>query len=127
MKVLSIREPCASIIINGYKEYEFRSWKTNYRGKILIHASKNIEKENVERFKELNLNYKQGFIIGEAELVDCIPVTKEFENNLINRNELIYGGTKNRTGYAWKLKNIKAIEPIQAKGQLGIWNYDEIN
>lgn len=127
MKVLSIREPWASIIINGYKEYEFRSWKTNYRGKILIHASKNIEKENVERFKELNLNYKQGFIIGEAELVDCIPVTKEFENNLINRNELIYGGTKNRTGYAWKLKNIKAIEPIQAKGQLGIWKYDEIN
>lgn len=127
MKVLSIREPWASIIINGYKEYEFRSWKTNYRGKILIHASKNIEKENVERFKELNLNYKQEFIIGEAELVDCIPVTKEFENNLINRNELIYGGTKNRTGYAWKLKNIKAIEPIQAKGQLGIWNYDEIN
>ena len=87
MKVLSIREPWASIIINGYKEYEFRSWKTNYRGKILIHASKNIEKENVERFKELNLNYKQGFIIGEAELVDCIPVTKEFENNLIKLGE----------------------------------------
>ena len=127
MKVLSIREPWASIIINGYKEYEFRNWKTNYRGKILIHASKNIEKENVNRFKELNLDYKQGYIIGEAELVDCIPVTKEFENDLINKNELIYGGTKNRTGYAWKLKNIKEIEPIQAKGQLGIWNYDEIN
>lgn len=127
MKVLSIREPWASIIINGYKEYEFRNWKTNYRGKILIHASKNIEKENVNRFKELNLDYKQGYIIGEAELVDCIPVTKEFENDLINKNKLIYGGTKNRTGYAWKLKNIKAIEPIQAKGQLGIWNYDEIN
>ena len=127
MKVLSIREPWASIIINGYKEYEFRNWKTNYRGKILIHASKNIEKENVNRFKELNLDYKQGYIIGEAELVDCIPVTKEFENDLINKTELIYGGTKNRTGYAWKLKNIKAIEPIQAKGQLGIWNYDEIN
>lgn len=127
MKVLSIREPWASIIINGYKEYEFRNWKTNYRGKILIHASKNIEKENVNRFKELNLDYKQGYIIGESELVDCIPVTKEFENDLINKNELIYGGTKNRTGYAWKLKNIKAIEPIQAKGQLGIWNYDEIN
>ena len=126
MKVLSIREPWASIIINGYKEYEFRSWKTNYRGKILIHASKNIEKENVERFKELNLNYKQGFIIGEAELVDCIPVTKEFENDLINKNELVYGATKNRAGYAWKLKNIKKINPIQAKGQLGIWNYDEI-
>lgn len=40
---------------------------------------------------------------------------------------LKYGATKNRTGYAWKLKNIKKIKPIQEKGQLGIWNYDEIN
>ena len=39
MKVLSIKEPYASLIVNGYKEYEFRSWKTKYRGKILIHAS----------------------------------------------------------------------------------------
>ena len=31
MKVLTIREPWASLIINGYKEYEFRNWKTNYR------------------------------------------------------------------------------------------------
>ena len=85
MKVLSIKEPWATLIINGYKEYEFRTWKTNYRGKILIHASKNIEKENIIRFKELNLDCKSGFIIGEAELVDCIPVTKEFENELIKK------------------------------------------
>ena len=43
MKVLTIREPWASLIINGYKEYEFRSWKTNYRGKILIHAGLKLE------------------------------------------------------------------------------------
>lgn len=36
MKVLTIKEPWASLIINGYKMYEFRSWKTKYRGKILI-------------------------------------------------------------------------------------------
>jgi len=67
----------------------------------------------------------QGFIIGEAELVDCIPVTKEFENDLINKNQLVYGATKNRNGYAWKLENIKKREPIQVKGHLGIWNYEE--
>ena len=36
MKVLTIKEPYASLIINGYKMYEFRSWKTNYRGKIIM-------------------------------------------------------------------------------------------
>ncbi len=126
MKCLSIREPWASIIINGYKDYEFRSWKTNYRGKILIHASKSIEKNNIKRFEKLGINYKPGFIIGEAEIVDCIPVTKEFENSLINKNELVYGASRNRTGYAWCLKNIKILDnPIKVDGHLGLWNFEE--
>lgn len=128
MKVLSIREPWSSIIINGYKKYEFRSWKTNYRGKIFIHASKNIEKNNIKRFEKLNINYNPGFIIGEAEIVDCIPVSSEFENSLITENELIYGATRNRTGYAWKLDNIKIIDkPIKVDGHLGLWNFEEEN
>ena len=31
MKVLTIKEPWASLIINGYKVYEFRNFKTNCR------------------------------------------------------------------------------------------------
>ena len=42
MKALTIKEPWASLIINGYKKYKFRSWKTHYRGKILIHTSQKI-------------------------------------------------------------------------------------
>ena len=39
MKTLSIRQPFASLICRGIKTIENRSWKTNYRGKLLIHAS----------------------------------------------------------------------------------------
>jgi len=39
MKTLSIRQPFASLICRGIKIIENRSWKTNYRGKLLIHAS----------------------------------------------------------------------------------------
>ena len=125
MKCLSIREPWASLIVNGYKEYEFRNWKTKYRGKVLIHASLNIEKDNAKRFDEFGFDYKFGYIIGEAELVDCIVVTKEFEESLISMNELVYGASKGRGGYAWQLKNIKKYDkPIKAKGQLGLWNID---
>ena len=42
MKVLTVKEPWASLIAYGYKEYEFRSWKTNYRGKILMQKGFNI-------------------------------------------------------------------------------------
>ena len=56
MKALTIKEPWATLIIEGYKEYEFRSWKTNYRGKVLIHGGKSIDKKGKERFKNYNLN-----------------------------------------------------------------------
>ncbi len=125
MKVLTIKEPWASLIINGYKEYEFRSFKTNYRGKVLIHAGLTLEKNNVIKFNNYNLDYGKGEIIGEAILTDCILVTDEFENKLYNINPLVYGKSEHSRVYAWKLENvIKYNNRIPCKGKLGLWNYD---
>ena len=125
MKVLTIRQPWASLIINGYKKYEFRSWKTNYRGKILIHTSCRRELENIDRFSKYKLTYIDGAIIGEATLTSCIPVDKEFEEELMIINPLVYRKSKHTRKYAWKLENIiKYDNPIYCKGRLGIWNYD---
>lgn len=60
MKIITIKEPFATLIAEGYKEYEFRTWKTKYRGEGLIHAGKGIDKKAMERFKHLNLNYSSG-------------------------------------------------------------------
>jgi hypothetical protein len=38
-KVLSIKQPYAMLICAGIKTVENRTWKTDYRGKLLIHAS----------------------------------------------------------------------------------------
>ena len=127
MKVLTIKEPWASLIIEGYKKYEFRSWKTNYRGKILIHAGMSIEKEILERFKNYDIDVQKGMIIGEAELVDCIKVTPEFQNELIKTDKTVYGRSNHAEDYAWKLENVvKYDKPIPAKGQLGLWNYEDV-
>lgn len=40
MKVLSLLQPWATLVVIGAKRIETRSWKTKYRGEILIHASK---------------------------------------------------------------------------------------
>ena len=125
MKVLTIKEPWATLIIEGYKKYEFRSWKTKYRGKILIHAGMSIEKDMLERFKEYNLDYSKGAIIGEAEIVDCILVDEEFNEKLRKNNKTVYGKSNHVETYAWKLENvIKYEKPIYIKGQLGLWNYN---
>ena len=125
MKVLTIREPWASLIINGYKEYEFRSWKTNYRGKILIHTSSTIDKDMLDRFKDYNLDYITGAIIGEAEIVDCILVDKEFNDDLRVKNPVVYGRSNHTETYDRKLDNIKKYDKvIYTKGKLGLWNYE---
>lgn len=125
MKVLTIREPWASLIIEGYKEYEFRSWKTNYRGKILIHAGLNIEKDNLVKFKDYDINIQKGKIIGEAMLTDCIKVTEDFQKELLKKDKIVYGQSDHASDYAWKLENvIKYEEPISVKGKLGLWNYE---
>lgn len=125
MKVLTIKEPWATLIIEGYKMYEFRSWRTKYRGKILIHAGMSLERDNAEKFKDYNLEYSKGAIIGEAEITDCIFVTKEINDELRKINPLVYGKSGHVEKYAWKLENIKKYDkPIPIKGQLGLWNYE---
>lgn len=128
MKVITIKQPWASLIVNGYKKYEFRSWSTKVRGPVLIHASKNCDKKLIERFCDLNLNYPLGCIIGSVVITDCIEVDKEFENHLIQENELVYGHKSGRCGYAFKMDDaIKFDVPIEAKGKLGFWNYNDGN
>ena len=125
MKALTIKEPWATLIIEGYKKYEFRSWKTNYRGKILIHAGLSLEKDMKERFKDYDLEYKLGYIIGEAEIVDCILVDKKLNEQLKKINPVVYGRSNHVENYAWKLENIKKYDnPISCKGKLGLWNYE---
>ena len=123
MKVLTIKEPWASLIVQGFKKYEFRSWKTNYRGKILIHAG--LSKENVYKFKDYNLDISSGEIIGEAYITECILVDENFDNKLRKLDENVYGN--DHVGlYAFKLEKIvKYDKKIKVKGKLGLWNYNE--
>jgi len=126
MKVLSIKEPFATLIKDGVKIYETRSWKTNYRGEIYIHASLSLSKsERVESAnKYLKSEIKPGFILCKCELVDCIPMTDEFIK-YINKETSEYDyGLYSEGRYAWKLRVLEVLEkPIPAKGKLGIWNY----
>ena len=123
MKALTIREPFASLIARGIKGIETRSFKTNYRGKILIHSSKTKQpiRDNIKHLVNFDLIY--GCILCEAELVDCIYMTEEFIEKLKKENNTEYLCGRYEVGrYAWVLKNIKPIKPIEVKGQLGIWN-----
>ncbi len=128
LKVLSIKEPFATLIKDGVKIYETRSWKTNYRGEIYIHASLSLSKsENVEKANRyLKSEIKPGYILCRCELEDCIPMTEEFIEYIKNKTHEIDYGQYSEGRYAWKMKVLEVLEePIKAKGKLGIWNYTD--
>ena len=125
MKVLTLKQPWATLVSEGIKEYEFRSWKTNYRGKVLIHAGAGIDKKEMERFKDLNLKYPSKRIIAEVEIEDSLELDDKLNQKIISENNIAYG-SKIRTGYAWKLKNVKKIKSNkEINGKLGLWNIDK--
>jgi len=45
IKALSLYQPWAWLVVNGYKKIENRKWHTRYRGSVLIHASKRFDWE----------------------------------------------------------------------------------
>lgn len=70
MKCLSLKQPYAELLVSGKKIIELRNWNTSFRGRFLIHASKNVDKE---RSESLGIDYKMltcGAITGTAVLYD---------------------------------------------------------
>ena len=127
MKVITVKQPYATLIAEGLKKYEFRTWNTKYRGDILIHAGKTVDKKAIERFKDYNFEYPTGCIIAKAKITDVEYVDEEFVNKVGPTNPLVYKGIiekKDWDGYGFKIENVEKIKPISINGQLGFWNYD---
>lgn len=128
MKVITVKQPFATLIAEGLKEYEFRTWRTKFRGDILIHAGKGIDKKAMERYKHLNLDYPSGKIIAKATITDCVYVDDKLKEELQVKDPLVYYGILQKDsdwdGYGFKLENIEKIEPIEINGKLSLWDYD---
>lgn len=126
MKVLTIKQPWATLIMQKDKKFEFRSWQTKYRGELLIHAGKDIDKEAVKRLAKYLPKYMpQGKILGKVKLVDCIKMSPEFEKMLLKENNEIYTENSFSRNYGWKLEDVEMFdEPIEAKGKLSLWEYN---
>jgi (5-formylfuran-3-yl)methyl phosphate synthase len=73
---LSLKQPWATLLAHGLKTIEVRSWPTDRRGKILIHAAR-VPDHRTEAWAKLPLELHSaarqvGGIIGEGDLVNCV-------------------------------------------------------
>ena len=112
--------------MQGYKRFEFRSWQTKYRGDLLIHAGKGIDKEATKRLaKYIPKDLPAGKILGKVKLVNCIKCDDNFKEKCLKENKDIYAKSTFIEKYAWQLENVEVLnKPIEAKGKLSLWEYE---
>lgn len=143
VRVLSIRQPHADLIVSGVKWCENRTWSTNHRGILFIHASSWDAAERaawrakgVDPAIELGLGCCTGAIIGFASVIDCVPVEDldaiqrgKFSNRLKPLAEVLQDVPEDSWSFAngpfcWILGNPKPLpQPIVTKGKLNLWRF----
>jgi len=84
VKVISLHQPWASLFVAGAKLVETRSWQTNYRGPLAVHAAKTIDAGAcfrapfAEALAELGFNGPRdlplGAVLGTVNLVACLEM-----------------------------------------------------
>ncbi len=131
LKAISLWQPWASLIPLGLKHYETRSWKTNYRGKLLICSTAKSTNAQYQQYLKIcnevelppwdETNFPHGQAIALCDLTDCIQMTAEFIEQQ-SETEILCGDWQVGR-YAWKLENIQPItEPFAVKGKQGLFN-----
>ncbi len=127
-KVLTVRQPYASLLVGGVKDVENRSRRISYRGTVLIHAGARMHdvvsflrkrhEFTVEEIvvmtqaNEAEENDLFGCIVGSVEIVDCV---QDSTSPWAERGQ-----------WHWVCRNAKVFDhPVRdVKGRLGLWDWD---
>jgi activating signal cointegrator 1 len=124
MKVLTVQQPWASLIMHGVKRWEQRSWPTLHRGLLAIHAGRRLRAWQRHLCRDLPIerllssigirgpsDLPLGRILGVATVVDCIPACELPDDE----RPLLDGG------FAWQLADpVMVPVPVPHRGQLGL-------
>lgn len=154
MKALTVTEPWATLIAIGAKRIETRSWPTDYRGPVAIHASKKITSAEVDLATDPNdpiakalmrhgvqifwqpgvightyqaFSATRGCVIATGRLTGCIAFTQESVGKICavyGAHELDFGNLTVGR-FGFVLSDITPLpNPIPARGSLGFWEWE---
>lgn len=105
MRCLSVKNPYAGWIADGNKTIELRSWRTHYRGPLVICAS--------ARGETADHGMPDGVARCLVTLTDVRPFT---------RADAAEARNAWRAGlYAWVLSDVQPLPPVSVKGRLGLF------
>lgn len=119
---LSIRQPWAWLIIHGGKDIENRNWPTRFRGRLLVHASKGMTREEYRQCAR--------FIVSDsriAHLIQSLPPMEELpKGGIVGSVDVIDCVTESGSpwfvgDYGFVLRKPRAEEFFPIKGTLGFF------
>lgn len=134
MKAITISQPYASLIASGAKWIENRTWPTNYRGALAIHAGKGLQYLDRDELT----NYPSGCVIAVGKLVACVELSKIKSMGLQfgYQDDYIPGSTKRTWAHAllhehaegpwcWILEDVRKVDHVPVRGAQGLWEYEK--
>lgn len=142
MKAITLWQPWASAIAFGFQTHETRSWSTEYRGLLAIHAAKT--KKGIKLVEESHYiqtlfktvvpveDLPRGVIVAVVEVMDVTGTENVRYTTLagtgtrmLNVSDYVLGDWSIGR-FAWKLRLVKKVDPpIPARGQQGLWEWSE--
>lgn len=107
MKALSVRQPWASKIANGEKTIEVRTWKSSFRGPLLICVSQSPKIDSLPT----------GVALCVVDVIDCRPITHSDASAACCEVDP-------SSEFAFVLANVRSISPFPVKGKLSFFDVD---
>jgi hypothetical protein len=108
---LTIKQPWASLIIEGHKDIENRGWRTQYRGLLIIHAGKAVDRDSPKKHGHLLHDpdhLLHGYLLGTVKLVGCVTTAKS--------RWAVHGQ------FHWILEDPRPFRsPVPMRGSLRLW------
>jgi hypothetical protein len=137
MKVLSVSQPWAALVVLGARRFETRAWHTAHRGTLAIHATRRfppaarivcrqepirslLVRAGFDDWRRLPL----GAVIGTVDLAGCtrveeLPPPDDLERAL---------GDFSPGRWAWQLREpFRWAQPLPAVGRLGVFELNIVS
>lgn len=132
MRALSLWQPYASFMAEGFKLIETRSWSTPYTGLVAIHAAKTKEElatadellpllSDPAKARGFTLTHllTLGAILAVGKLTGCARTTSLLRTISVDEETL---GNYEPGRWGWVFEDIRRLpEPMPYKGQQGLW------
>ena len=124
LPVLSVRQPWASYLAGGLKSIELRTWSTDYRGWLWIHAAKQLDLDAMEIYDLQPSHFPTGGLLGIGDLAACTPIESPSQWAAL-RNEHRSPGIFSRGLIGWRFRDTIALrEKIDSRGELRLFSLD---